>query len=885
MKQYSKILLFATILAGGFASCADEEIVQYVPEVIPDDLLQNEQFNQYDVLKNYVNRDSFANFKLGAGITVSSFMEQKLDYALAVANFDEVTPGNAMKYASIVDNNGSMNFSNVTKFVELANQAGLSVYGHTLGWHAQQNNKYLNGLLADKKIETATRATSVTRTHTLTRAANSEVLLALDFEDGNPFFNGWGNNSTREVVDGALKITNPSAVNSWEAQMAYDMAEPFTLDQVYKIKFKVKGSSAGSISAGFQITSNYASAGEFGNAEFDTEWKEVELTCTCNGEGATRLVFSFGAFAGNIYMDDFQFSKEIPINTESILHLDFEDGIPFFNGWGNNSTREVVDGALKITNPSAVNSWEAQMAYDVAEPFLPNATYHLKFKVKGSTPGAISAGFQITSNYASAGEFGNAEFDTEWKEVELSCICNAEGATRLIFSFGAFAGDIYIDDFDFSIEVEKEEEGGIEVPVDILVANFDDGTHPFGGWGNNSTITVDGGALKINNPSLTDYWNAQMAYDIAEPFIVDQAYKLKFKIKGSAAGGISIGFQNTSDYSSAGEFGKVEFTNEWKEVELTCRCTADNATRLIFSFGDYAGDIYIDDFQFFYITIASSTIPLTPEEKKDTLIWALDNWIKGMMEATAGKVTAWDVINEPLAGSDFDGDGHYDLQSATRGTVSADEAKNNFYWQDYLGDEDYVRIIIQKARQYYDEYSDSQTPLRLFINDFNLESDWDDNAKLKSLIHWINVWEADNVTKIDGIATQMHVSCYADSVVQASKQAHVVKMLELLKESGKLVKISELDMGYVDASGNTVPTILMTEEQHKAMAAYYQFIIQKYFEIIPANQQYGITQWCITDAPGELGTGWRGGEPVGLWDLNYQRKYTYEGFVKGLQGE
>ena len=306
---------------------------------------------------------------------------------------------------------------------------------------------------------------------------------------------------------------------------------------------------------------------------------------------------------------------------------------------------------------------------------------------------------------------------------------------------------------------------------------------------------------------------------------------------------------------------------------------------MIFSFGDYAGDIYIDDFQFFYITIASSTIPLTPEEKKDTLIWALDNWIKGMMEATAGKVTAWDVINEPLAGSDFDGDGHYDLQSATRGTVSADEAKNNFYWQDYLGDEDYVRIIIQKARQYYDEYSDSQTPLRLFINDFNLESDWDDNAKLKSLIHWINVWEADNVTKIDGIATQMHVSCYADSVVQASKQAHVVKMLELLKESGKLVKISELDMGYVDASGNTVPTILMTEEQHKAMAAYYQFIIQKYFEIIPANQQYGITQWCITDAPGELGTGWRGGEPVGLWDLNYQRKYTYEGFVKGLQGE
>ena len=37
------------------------------------------------------------------------------------------------------------------------------------------------------------------------------------------------------------------------------------------------------------------------------------------------------------------------------------------------------------------------------------------------------------------------------------------------------------------------------------------------------------------------------------------------------------------------------------------------------------------------------------------------------------------------------GDGKFDLQSAKRGNVSADDAKNNFYWQDYLGDIDYVR--------------------------------------------------------------------------------------------------------------------------------------------------------------------------------------------------
>ena len=67
---------------------------------------------------------------------------------------------------------------------------------------------------------------------------------------------------------------------------------------------------------------------------------------------------------------------------------------------------------------------------------------------------------------------------------------------------------------------------------------------------------------------------------------------------------------------------------------------------------------------------------------------------------------------------------------------------------------------------------------------------------------------------------------------------------------------------------------------------YYKFIVKKYFEIIPVAQQYGITQWCATDAPGAPGdSNWRGGEPVGLWDSNYNRKHTYAGFADGLAGK
>ena len=270
--------------------------------------------------------------------------------------------------------------------------------------------------------------------------------------------------------------------------------------------------------------------------------------------------------------------------------------------------------------------------------------------------------------------------------------------------------------------------------------------------------------------------------------------------------------------------------------------------------------------------IKMNSIPLSPEEKKDTLTWAMDQWIKGMMEACDGRVKAWDVVNEAISGGNPDEQGVYALQHTPEGGSATD-----FFWQDYLDDYDYVRTTVRLARQYGPE------DIKLFINDYNLESDWDNNGKLKSLIAWIGRWEADGVTKIDGIGTQMHISCYGNSTTQESKKKGIENMFKLMAASGKLVRVSELDMGYVDVAGNAVATTDMTEEQHKQMAELYTWIIKKYFEIIPVKQQWGICQWCITDAPTD--SGWRKGEPVGLWDLNYNRKHTYAGFADGLAGK
>ena len=410
----------------------------------------------------------------------------------------------------------------------------------------------------------------------------------------------------------------------------------------------------------------------------------------------------------------------------------------------------------------------------------------------------------------------------------------------------------------------------------IVESDFDSGKYPFIGWGNNMTMSVSDGAFKVTNPSAVQSWEVQFAYDVTQSFVKDQEYTLSFRIKGSAAGTLGAGFQIIDGYKSAGEFQNTQFTTEWKSVELKCKCTAAGGTRLVFSLGTFAGDIYIDDFKFTTIGKQYEVIAMTPEEQKAALTAEMERWIKGMMEVTATRVSTWDVVNEAIAGQDYDRDGFYDLQKGQAGDMT------NFFWQDYMGSIDYVRVAVASARKYYAECGGTK-PLLLFINDYNLESDWDDNKKLRSLIHWIGKWEADGVTKIDGIGTQMHISYYENPTTQANKEKHIVQMLQLMAATGKLVKISELDMGYVNNQGQTLKTSELTERQHRNMAEFYRLIVSKYLEIVPPAQQYGITQWCPTDS--QANSGWRAGEPTGLWDLNYNRKPAYVGYVLGLTGK
>ena len=354
-------------------------------------------------------------------------------------------------------------------------------------------------------------------------------------------------------------------------------------------------------------------------------------------------------------------------------------------------------------------------------------------------------------------------------------------------------------------------------------------------------------------------------------------YKMTITIKGSQAGKLHTKMGAHSTAYSTETCPEVPFTAEWQDVEINYT-PAEESNFLLLQCGDFIGDIYVKSIKF--EGYKGKTIPRTQEERHDALVEAMEKWIKGMMEACDGKVKAWDLVNEAISGGGDDGEGNYVLQSSKQsGSGSWDVGGNAFYWQDYMGDLEYVRQACRLARKY------GPKDIKLFINDYNLESDWDDNGKVKSLVGWIKKWEADGVTKIDGIGTQMHISCYENSTLQKSAEDHIVKMFEIIAASGKFCRISEMDMGYVRGSNKwagSVTTDQLTEAEHKKMADFYEFIFKKFFEIIPPAQQWGICQWCPTDAPAN--SGWRGGEPVGIWDLNYNRKHVYAGFVRGLGG-
>ena len=713
--KVNKYIISALVCPFVLGSCADWDDWKYDVEK-PQTIAQYEYLNDYAPLKEYLDRGAHPGFKVSAALGVDEFNQQGPLFRLAAHNFDEIVAGNAMKMASCVNDQGVMDFSKVSSFVRAAEDAGLTVYGHTLAWHAQQPRKWLEKLIADKELDVDPDQKTFTE------------LSRQTYQDGP--FPYYQMGCAPDIINGSIHFV-PTG-----------------------------------------------------------DWSQFFCMTGCSMK------------AGNYV---------------AILHI-----------------KSTKDGMISLT---AQNGWGAE-AQKITQ----------KFTVKAN----------------------------EWVDAEVALNDIQGGNYDFILLPETFDGTLDLQ----SVTIGQYESPAMEVEQEVKHQTYQDGPFPY---------YQMGCAPDVINGSIhfvpTGDWS--QFFCLPGLALTPGNYAVDVEIKSTKSGNIKMTVQNGWGGDAESRDGTVALKEGWTTARF--KMTLEQGGNYDFILKPETFDATLDLKSVTVKKIVkTNSIPLTPQEKSDTLTWAMNKWISGMMQATEGKVKAWDLINEAISGGG-NVNGFYALQTE----ATSEHNPQDFYWQDYFTPEMYGPIVEKAARDAYAAV-EGTTPedLKLFINDYNLESDWDNNQKVKSLVYWIGVWEKKGKelgwnTKIDGIGSQMHISYYENEQTLESKKKAIQNMLKIMAETGKLVRISEIDMGYVDKDGKDVTTAqlekLPIEERvakEKAMAEHYKWIIEQYFKIVPVSQQYGICQWCLTDSPTD--SGWRPGQPVGLWNLNYQRKPAYGGFADGL---
>ena len=265
----------------------------------------------------------------------------------------------------------------------------------------------------------------------------------------------------------------------------------------------------------------------------------------------------------------------------------------------------------------------------------------------------------------------------------------------------------------------------------------------------------------------------------------------------------------------------------------------------------------------------------TKQEKNDTIQYALRKWCDGLMEANAGYIKSFDLVDKPLGttvleGVTYEGENVLDLK----------HSDEKIFWQDYLeeggksGSELYAATVSKVAKAAFEKHGGNPEELKFFISETGLEK----QQRLSSLKYWINVWES-NGAKIDGINGELNLTYSEDATTQAANEDALKTFFGKLAATGKLIRLSNFDIKYEDADGAPVAADKITKDQRQALANYHARVINAYMTLIPAAQQAGLCKGNFFDTSSD---------PVGLWSKaangDWLRNATYEAFCKALGG-
>ena len=407
--------------------------------------------------------------------------------------------------------------------------------------------------------------------------------------------------------------------------------------------------------------------------------------------------------------------------------------------------------------------------------------------------------------------------------------------------------------------------GGFETTGGSLFANWNV-FNPGSNTGGNGQFSVGTGSSNVHsgNNSLqatvttggTNYLVQLSSTGFTT--ISGHKYTVSFWVRAANAGGSEqIEFQYDAPSGTGAQYsGNMNNSTTWAQVSFSFTATGTTA-RLVFDMGQVANTYYIDDVNIIDATVAAAnSAPAAVAGRVDSVFKL---WVTSTVSHYAGKIKAWDVVNEPV----MDGTGAL-RTSANSGLTTL--PSGTFYWSDYLG-----RQFGLKAFQYAKAADPNAL---LFINDYNLESS---SMKLDSLIGYANELKNEGA-QIDGIGTQMHISILtANSGIDAAFQK--------LAATGLKIRVSELDvrLNPQDKVGfNSLPvdpTLLAFQ------AEKYRYVVNSYLKNVPSAQRYGITVWGVDDPESWIILSQKKQDAPLLFDKNFAKKPAYSGFLQGLKGK
>ena len=230
----------------------------------------------------------------------------------------------------------------------------------------------------------------------------------------------------------------------------------------------------------------------------------------------------------------------------------------------------------------------------------------------------------------------------------------------------------------------------------------------------------------------------------------------------------------------------------------------------------------------------------------------LDGFMKEYISTYVGRykgiVDGWDVVNEGLN---------------TKGQGLRTES----IWFKSLG-----KKYIEKAFTYAHA---ADPDAILFYNDFNIERD---SLKLDSMLEMVYDF-LDRGVPISGIGFQMHIRMDIPNEI-------IARSLKKAADTGLQIHLSEVDIifnTHDDSKGGGIQLYdHLTEEMKLAQAQKYADLVNMYQDIVPEEQQYGITFWGFNDRDTWIRRFFKMNDWPTIYDDDLLPKPAFYGFLNAL---